>query len=434
MNASNGQSPYQYAWSNFATGNTDANLPSGQYTVSATDAGGCTYQQRYTITDPAPLNVTATVQKILVCGSATGSITASGVGGTPGYTYSWTELFTGQSFTGATITNLQPDFYDVTVTDTNQCMTFAEYEITQSTSLSFTTDSVGVTCFGGNNGSASVSITSGTPPYLFSWDMGVPITDSTISNLSAGVVDVVVTDSNNCSIEATINITQPQPVAIQLVTSTNVACFDSSNGSIAVVATGGTPGYTYVWNNGETGATDTALIAGTYGVLATDTNGCTAAQSYNISQPTPVSINAPNIQNIGCSGGNTGSITANVTQGSPPYTFTWFEEPAGPMLSGQTISSLGVGTYLLLVTDSHGCNDTASYSITAIPLLTFTVSSTPVSCFGGNNGSAQVSITSGTPPYQFSWNNGPFGSDSVYNNATGGVFESSRYRRQYLPG
>ena len=419
VNATNGITPYQYSWSDFETGNTASNLSSGSYAVTATDGGGCTATATFNVTDPTPLNVNATVQNI-DCGNVVGSITASGTGGTPAYTYDWSELFTGQTFSGATITNLQPDFYDLTITDANGCMNFAEYEITQSSSLSFTTDSVSVSCFGGNDGSVSVSITNGTPPYFFTWNQGTPTTDSVLNNLSAGPVDILVTDSSNCMVETTIQVNQPAQLAIQLVNSTNVSCNGGSDGSITVTATGGTPGFVFNWNNAETGTTDTALAAGLYGVLATDTNGCTAAASYNISQPTAISISAPTIQNIGCLGGNTGSITANVTQGSPPYTFNWVEQPGGQVFNGQTINNLAVGSYSFTITDAHGCMDSASYSITAITPLSFTAVGDSTSCFGGNNGSAQVSVTSGTPPYQFIWNNGAAVSDSVINNLTAG--------------
>lgn len=426
VNASNGISPYQYSWSDFETTSSISNLFSGPYTVTATDGGGCTATATYNITDPPILNVTATVTNI-DCGNLTGSITASASGGTPGYTYTWSELFTGQTFTGATITNLQPDFYDITVTDANQCMTFDEYEVTQTSSLTFTTDSVAVTCFGGNNGSASVSITTGTPPYSFSWDQGAPVTDSTISNLSAGPVDVIVTDSTNCMVEATIQINQPTPVAIQLASLTNVLCNGGSDGTITVTGSGGTassiaPGYIFNWGNGGiTGPMDTALAIGTYTVTATDSNNCTATQSYQISQPTAVVINPATIQNIGCAGGNTGAITTSVADGTPGYTFSWSLSQDGPVVgSTQTISNLDTGTYFLMVADAHGCLDSASYSITSIPLLAFAVTADSTSCYGGNNGFAKVTVTSGTPPYMYIWNNAAPVSDSSTSNLTAG--------------
>ena len=419
-NVTSGYTPYQYAWSTLQSGDTAINLPQGAYTVTVTDAGACTATATYNVTQPTRLFINAPVLVNIGCSNtATGSITANPTGGTPNYTYNWTEQSNSQALSGITINNLIADTYTLTVTDANGCTDSASYQITQFTPLTFNTSTVIPSCNGGSNGTSAVSITSGTPPYLFSWDGGTAITDSTISNLSAGPLDVVVTDANNCLTEATIQINQPTPVAVQFVSKTNVLCNGGSNGTITVGVSGGTPGaYTFNWSNLVTGATDTALAAGTYGVLATDVNGCTAAQTYTITQPTAISINQPNIQNIGCSGGNTGAITANVTQGTPGYTYNWVSQPAGQLYTGQTINNLGTGDYHLLVTDTHGCMDTATYTITAIPLLRFTVSATNVSCFGGNNGSAKVSITSGTPPYQFSWNNGAYGNDSNIVNLT----------------
>jgi len=423
VTAAHGSAPYAYLWSNTQSADSAVHLAAGPYTVSATDAGGCTATATFNITQPAQLGVTANVQNMTCGAHLTGAIAATVTGGTAAFTYNWTEVSNSQTFSGATINNLQPDTYTLTVTDAHNCQDSGSYTITQTPALTYV-DSVGSTsCFGGNDGSAKISVTSTAAPFTFSWDYAGAPNDSVITNLPAGPVEVIVTDSNHCMVQVFLTIPQPTAVSVQLTSVTNVSCNGGSNGTISVSGTGGTPGYAFTWNNSVTGATDTGLIAGTYGVIATDTNGCTAAQSYTVTQPTALQINAPDIQNIGCSGGNTGSITANASNGTPAYTYNWMSEPGGQFYNGRTISNLAVGTYLLGVMDANGCVDTTSYVITAIPLLTFNVSTTPVSCFNGNNGTAHASITSGTPPYQFIWNAAPASTDSNTSNLTAGFLK-----------
>jgi len=421
-----GVAPYSYIWSDGQNADSAYNLPPGAYTVSVTDVNGCSGTATYNITQPLALVVSASVQNMTCGANLAGAITAASTGGTPAYTYNWTEASNGATFTGNNITNLSPDTYVVTVSDVNGCEDSAAYTITQTPAVTYVDSIDPVSCFGGNNGAAKVSVTGGTPPFTFSWDEGAPITDSIISNLSVGPVEVLITDSNGCEAQVFINIPQPTVVSVQLVSSTEPLCNGLSNGSITVTGTGGTPGYKYAWNNTtvDSTATDTGLVAGTYTVIALDTNGCLSSpQSFTISQPAALTINAPDIQNIGCQGGSTGSITANVTNGTPAYTYNWLLEGSAQVFTGQTISNLDTGTYFLAVTDANGCPDTTSYTITSIPLLTFTVSTVNVSCFAGNNASAQVSVVTGTPPYQYSWNNGPYSSNPIISNLTAGNLE-----------
>lgn len=421
-NASGGVAPLSYRWSDAETTATIQNVPNNNYTVTVSDATGCIQTATYNVPQPTVLSINAPILQNIGC-SATlkGSITAQVSGGTPAYTYNWTEASNNQAFTGVTINNLQADTYTLTVTDANNCTTVATYQITQFTPLVITADSTNVSCFGGNNGTASVTVVSGTAPYVYSWDQSPGGPNSTIANLSQGPVDIFVTDANNCTADRVIYITQPLPVTVPVVNTKNVSCNGGSDGSLTVAGSGGTPGYTYAWSNGPTAATDPGLAIGTYTVTATDINSCTGSASYSISQPTQLVIAPAIIQNIGCGGGNTGSITGNAAQGTPPYTYKWTELSNSQTFTGQTISNLPVDNYSMTVTDANNCTvDTSSYAITAIPLLTFTATSTPVSCFNGNNGSALASVTSGTPPYLYNFDNGQSGTDSAAGNLTAG--------------
>jgi gliding motility-associated-like protein len=413
---------YIYFWGDGTSVPSDTGLTAGTYFLEVDDTNFCFEDTSFTITQPqAALALNTPSIQNTGCNGGTGSITAFAIQGTPAYTFSWVEQPGGQTYTGQGLTGLSAGNYALTVTDAQGCTDTTTYTVLFTQPLIVTDSVVNVSCYGGNNGQVKVNIIAGTPPYTFSYDQSPPETDSVIGNLSQGPIDIYVTDSNNCITDTLIEITQPTPLTVPMVTTKNVSCTGGSDGAITVTGSGGTPGYTYSWNDGTTNATDNNLAIGTFTVTATDINQCTASASYSVSQPTQLVINPAVIQNIGCSGGNTGSITGNAAQGTPAYTYAWTELSNGQSYTGQTISNLAVDNYSLTVTDANGCTaDTSSYAITSIPLLSFTASSTPVSCYNGNNGSALASVTSGTPPYMYSFNNGTYGTDSAVGNVSAG--------------
>ncbi|MFA9202366.1 MAG: SprB repeat-containing protein, partial [Candidatus Nanopelagicaceae bacterium] len=166
-------------------------------------------------------------------------------------------------------------------------------------------------------------------------------------------------------------------------------------------ATGGTPGYTYSWSpSGGTAATASGLTAGTYTVTVTDANACTATRSFTITQPSAVIATASSQMNIACNGASTGSATVTASGGTPAYSYSW--SPSGG--TSATASGLVAGTYTLTLLDSKGCSATRSFTITQPATLVATSSTqTNVLCNGGNNGTATVTATGGTPGYTYSW-------------------------------
>jgi hypothetical protein len=275
-----------------------------------------------------------------------------------------------------------------------------------------------ISCFGGNNGSAYASPSGATPPYTYLWTPSSQ-TGQTATNLSAGTYTVAVTDSAGCNTWTTVTITQPPALTAVTSIMANVNCFNGSNGSARVVVAGGTPSYTYIWlPSGGNGATASNLTAGTYTVMVTDANGCSATATTSITQPTALTAGASTVSNVLCNGGNSGCVTVTPSGGTPGYTYTWI--PSGGNLA--TACNLSAGTYTVIVTDANGCTVTASATVTEPTALTSSIiNSQDVSCFGGNNGSATVSVTGGTPAYTYSWI--PSGGNSAAaNNLTAGNY------------
>ncbi len=428
VSVTGGTAPYTYSWntSPVQTGATASNLSAGTYVVTVTDANGCTASASVTISQPAAsLSASISAQTSVSCfGDTTGSATVAASGGTAPYSYSWN---TTPSQSSATATGLGAGTYAVVVTDANGCSATVSVTITEpasglSASISAQTN---VSCFGSNNGSATVSVTGGTAPYSYSWNTSPVQTGATASNLAAGNYMVTITDANGCTVSASVSITEPAAsLSASISAQTNVSCFGGSTGSADVSVTGGTAPYTYSWNTSpvQTGATASNLSAGTYMVTVTDANGCTATASVAISQPAAslsASISAQT--SVTCFGGNTGSADVAVMGGTGPYSYSW---NTSPVQTGATASGLAAGTYVVTVTDANGCTASATVTITqpASALAASISASANVSCFGDANGSATVTASGGSGSYSYSWNTSP-----VQTGATAGGLAAGTY-------
>ena len=222
---SGGTFPYTYNWSNASTSQLATNLAAGTYTITLTDANGCTSTDVATISAPsAPVTASASPSvynggfNISCNGGNDGNITLTVAGGTPPYTYSWSNGATTQN-----LTNVTAGTYFANIVDANGCSTFAFQILTEpplsvSATITSTSD---VSCFGGNDGAATVSASGGVAPYTYAWPNGS--TSTSTSTLTAGNQIVSVTDANGCTTTATAVINQPAAIAPNLST-TGVSC------------------------------------------------------------------------------------------------------------------------------------------------------------------------------------------------------------------
>jgi gliding motility-associated-like protein len=404
-----GTVPYTYNWSNGTHNGTANGLTNGTYTVTVTDQNGCSATNSVVINQPPQLTTVMGPTTNLTCnGSANGSTTVTANGGTPGYSYTWSN-----GSHNTTITNLTAGTYKVTVTDNNGCTATNSVTITQPNILTASIARTNVSCFSGNNGSATASASGGTVPYNFHWSNGS--NTNVISNLTAGTYSVTVTDNNGCTASASVNITQPVLLTTTMSVPVNVSCFGGNNGSASVTPAGGTSPYTYNWSNGTHNGTATGLVSGTYTVTVTDQNGCTSTNTITINQPIQLTTTISSQANVTCNGVANGSATISANGGVPPYNYTWSNG-----LHTTTISNLTAGTYTITVTDNNGCTATNTVTITQPNLLTASISKTNVSCFSANNGSAAASASGGTIPYSYLWSNG--NNTNVINNLNAGTY------------
>jgi hypothetical protein len=205
---------------------------------------------------------------------------------------------------------------------------------------------VNIGCFGGTTGSINVTA-NGNGPFTYAWT-NRPETTSTLSGIPAGTYTVTVTGA--CGTDSmTFTLTEPTAVNAQINSQVNPTCFGSTDGSVSVVVTGGTPGYTYLWSSGGTNAVENGLGDGSYLVTVTDANGCTGIAGATITEPTVLTPSLTASTPSGCTTAD-GSLTVTASGGTPGYTYLWSNGA-----TTATASNLGFGAYTCTVTCANGC-------------------------------------------------------------------------------
>ncbi|WP_304035042.1 HYR domain-containing protein [Mesonia mobilis] len=225
------------------------------------------------------------------------------------------------------------------------------------------TSQTNVSCNGGSNGSLTVTPSSGTAPYIYSWNDTSSQTTATATNLTAGIYEVTITDDNGCTATVSATITQPSSALSANGVATDVSCNGGNNGTVDLTVVGGTAPYSYAWSNGATTEDLSGLTAGTYNVTVTDANGCTATESVEVQQSAVLSVSGVSTD-VSCNGLNNGAIDLTVVGGTPPYTYIWSNTATTEDLSG-----LEANTYSVTVTDANGCTATESIDIEVNDIL-----------------------------------------------------------------
>ncbi|MEM8583856.1 MAG: T9SS type A sorting domain-containing protein [Bacteroidota bacterium] len=404
VTAVGGTQPYTYDWADIP-GSDDpedrSNLTAGTYTLEVSDANNCTSTISVTISEPEALDVDGTVTDVLCTGDEVGSIDVTAAGGTPPYTYDWSDLAGNDN--PADRDDLGAGTYTVVVTDDNGCTESATFIIEEPNPLSVILDPTDILCNGDETGSIEVTVLGGTPPYTYDWsDIAGSNNEEDRDNLPAGAYTVVVTDANGCTISETTTINEPPALEID-AEATDVLCNGDATGSIEITVFGGTQPYTYDWADipGDDDPEDRSdLAAGTYTVEVTDDNGCTISITATINEPPALDIDAQ-VTDVDCNGHETGEIDITVTGGTAPYTYDW-SDLAGDD-NEEDRDNLAAGNYSVDVTDANGCVIFASYTVEEPPALSLTASVGNVLCNGDTNGSIDVTVGGGTPPYTYDW-------------------------------
>jgi hypothetical protein len=385
------------------------------FTVLITDNCGRISFETQVATIKCRFDVTTSIVNPCFENPTGGSISMTPLFGVPGYAWSYSKdggaPVTG---TGLIISNLTPGTYVVTVSDRDGSGCPKTFTVTLNTSpeIIVTATPVHVSCNGGSNGAINVSVSGGTPGFTYAWSDG-PVTTQNRSGLTSGSYTVTVTDSKGCSKATTVTVSQPTAIVITPAV-TDVTCYGFNNGIINLAVSGGTPGYTYLWSDGNPSQNRTGLAPGTYSVTVTDANNCMQVLSgIQVAQPSAALNLSETHVNVTCFGGSTGSINLTVSGGTPfttgdPYQYAWTKTGSSYNASSEDISSLTAGIYNVTVTDAKGCVASLSVTITQAPAMTLSSSVAhptcpPVAPQNYSDGTISITVTNGTPLYLFSW-------------------------------
>lgn len=347
-----GLSPYQYQWSDSQFNSTAINLNAGTaYTVTVTDANGCTASQSIILNEPLPLSMNFVSQNVSCFGGSNGVATAQLSGGTPPYIYNWFPSGTAGNIN--TVTTLTAGTYSLEVYDAHGCTIDTTFTITEPPvlSYSFLTDSV--KCFSGNDGSIIVSPGGGSPPYAYSWNPSVS-TGPFVANIQAGLYLLTITDHNGCNVSLSIPVYQPPQLS--MTNSGNVNICNGQSTVLIATATGGTGTYTFTWDNGlgignnfNVNPTSTT----TYSVYVEDGNSCSVTpQSLTVAVSPPISVALITNPNSLCLG-TSAVLTATANGGNGNYIYTW-GQGIGISTYSITVTPAGTTMYPITVTDNCG--------------------------------------------------------------------------------
>lgn len=409
VNIQGGSSPYTYTWLATGGNNATANgLCAGSYTCIITDNSGATISETFALTEPSQLTATDAHTNLLCNSVCNGSAQVSVAGGSPGYTYNWSN-----SQTTASITSLCAGSYSVVVTDNNGCTITDSVTIIQPPAITGSINASPTPC-SSNNGSVAVTASGGTGNLSYFWQPGGDTT-SAITNLAGGIYSVTITDQNGCTAAFSDTVFSIGAPVVSTVSTTNILCNGDSTGAATVAVSGNGP-FTYQWSpSGGTSANASGLPAGPYSVTVTDNAGCTQTQMISITEPNAITTTIVSMNDTCTS--SSGYISVSPSGGAGPFTYLWSNSQ-----TTSAINNLSGGTYSVTVTDANGCVfDTASTIVSTVaPALSISAIN-DVACFGDSTGSATVSATGGVGPYTYSWQ--PYGgSSAVSSGISAGIY------------
>lgn len=427
---SGGTAAYTYFWSPVPSNgqgvDAASGLCAGDWTVTISDANGCSITDTYTITEPALLQVNATTTAS-TCPNCDGTASAIVTGGTGPFDFSWVvggiEVSTAQDPTG-----LCGGLYTLTVSDANGCSVSIIVPITDSNAEVLTITDGQTSCANDCDGTVSVSFVCSSPACSTVWTdaLGNVIASNvlTVADLCTGTYTVQVTNGNGC-VSIANAVVSPSQIITPNLSTTPVTCSGACDGTATVGPTGGVEPYTYLWDPpppvGQNTPQAQGLCAGVYTVTIGDFLGCDTIISVLIVEPTLLVQNGV-VENASCAGTCDGSITATPTGGTGPYLYFWTPVPPNGQ-GNSSATDLCAGDYTLLLTDANGCDTTVTYTITEPLPISLAGNSISSEC-GLCNGVASVIASGGTGPYTYAWTSGGnlFGTNDTLANICAGFY------------
>jgi PKD repeat protein len=400
-----GVKPYKFNWSNNVTSEDISGLIKGSYNVTITDSNACVVKDTAMVNQPlAPLSSSIKTDSVKCFFGNTGSINLIVNGGTLPYYFDWSNKQTTKD-----ISSLSKGKYSVTITDKNGCQLKDSAFINEPLKLMLTKSISNVKCHNGTDGSIDITLSGGIKPYTFNWKSGEKTED--ISNKKTGLYKVGLLDNNLCGLNDSFFISQPLAPLSSAISMIPVKCHAGNDGSADLTVNGGTSPYRYEWfdrkGSGISIFQDISnLTVGVYVITILDTNNCVLKDSVKVTQPLAPLFSSTSHNDVKCFGWRDGNADLTITGGTKPYKYKWSNNAVT-----QDISNLVFGKYNVSVTDSNNCWIKDSVNIGQPTALTSSISSKNVNCFGGNDGSIDLTISGGISPYTYSWSTGSIAQD-----------------------
>ncbi|MBZ4036016.1 T9SS type A sorting domain-containing protein [Flavobacterium sp. 17A] len=428
VTANGGKLPYRYSINNNSaqTSNIFPNLAAGTYTVKVTDSNNCLEIYTLQIEQPNILLTPTTARNVTTPGGNDGEITVMASGGTPYYSYLLRNDFgivrpfqSSNRFTAVAAGN-----YYVEVRDSKGCLTINPITVSSdpisSSPLVVSAAVTGINCTN-FSGTITAQAAGGSGSYLYSLDGYNYVASNIFPNLSPGIYNLKVKDSNNVTESMNVIIEPYAELTVTGESSKIVSCSENSSSTITLTASGGARPYRYAIDNSaiyQESNTFSDLSAGTHTFTVKDANECTASNSLLIESPTSLTASAVVTQAQFC--GDQNSVTINASGGKAPYAYSF---SMGGIYSGINTSTLSPGNYTLFVKDSNGCIATTNVTVLAanVPVTTI-LSYTDVTSANSNDGSITVNATGGILPYRFSFLNS--GSPAIISPASNFTFNN----------
>jgi len=337
-------------------------------------------------------------------GQINGTAQVSISNGSGDYTVNWSNGMNSTSLIGLSVGT-----YTVSVKDNvSGCSVIGAFVVGSPDPIAVTETITDVNCFADNTGDIAISVVGGTGTKTYNWKNSLGGTVSTSEDLWNVVADdysLYIIDVNGCTFNKTYAITEPAEAVNSSALTTDATCFSSATGTINVDVWGGTPSYTYAWSSGQGTQDVSNLTAGSYTLTITDFKGCTRVQVYNINEPVVLG-GSFSPSDVLCYGDATGSAAFTPTGGTLPYSYSWQNSATLFAESSNVLNNIIADNYQLTVTDAKGCLYVGTTTVNEPSELTASATSVDVSCFGGNDGSINLTVLGGTVPYAYEWTDG----------------------------
>ena len=404
----------------FQSSGSFPNMIADTYVCVVKDNAGCTDYVNVVVTQGQALGLTLSSVSAVCFGSNNGQINVSSTGGTGFHNYSLNGLFY-QS--GTNFSNLAAGNYTVYVKDVTSCVKTGTVSVSQPSIISPTLSSLPVSCNGLFDGSINATATGGNGFYSYSIDgINYQGTGSFV-NLPSGIYTVNIMDYTGCIKSSAIAITQPAAISTTINTTNSTCTF--TNGSIMVLASGGSgSGYQFSINGGAnffSSGSFSPLAAGTQYIVVKDGSGCQVIVSGTIVDSNGPSITASTQQNVSCNGGNDGSVTISTVVGGTgllQYSKNGINWQTSPVLNG-----LQAGVYVIQVKDANGCTGTVTKTITQPNAFLIAAATSSLSCYATTSGAATITASGGAGFLVYSINNGvSYQSGTTFNNLAAGYY------------